>query len=84
MSDAAGVTSAELLHWPEQVSGEFVRIAGDVFHHKSTMDRLLASFETLQDAVDGGVSTIENVEAMLQQFIDNMADRQRPRETVAT
>ena len=47
-----------------------------MFHLKSTMDQLLASFETLQDAVAGGASRTENVEAMLQQFIDNFADRQ--------
>ena len=40
------------------------------------MDRRLASFETLQDAVAGGASKVENVEAMLQQFMDNVADRQ--------
>ena len=56
VSDAAGVTSAEVLHWQGQVSGEFARIEGDVFRLKSTMDQLLASFETLQDAVAGGAS----------------------------
>ena len=65
-----------MLHWQRQVSGEFARIDGDVFRLKSTMDQLLASFETLQDAVAGGASKTENVEAMLQQFIDNFADRQ--------
>ena len=54
------------------------------------MDQLLASFETLQDAVagvlfyffilrrmgKGGASKTENVEAILQQFIDNFAGRQ--------
>ena len=74
--EAAWVTSAEVLHWQGQVSGEFSRIDGDVFRPKSTMDQLLASFETLQDAVAGGASKTENVEAMLQQFIDNFADRQ--------
>ena len=73
VSEAAGVTSAEVLHWQGQVSGEFTRIDGDVFRLKWTMDRLLASFETLQDAVAGGASKIENVEAMLQQFMDNFA-----------
>ena len=76
LSEAAGVASAEVLHWQEQVSGEFARIDGDVFRLKSTMDQRLASFETLQDAVAGGASKTENVEAMLQQFIDNFADRQ--------
>ena len=76
VSEAAGVTSAEVLHWQRQVSGEFARIDGDVFRLKSMMDRLLASFETLQVAVAGGASKIENVEAMLQQFMHNFADRQ--------
>lgn len=40
------------------------------------MDQLLASFKTLQDAVAGGASKTEHVEAMLQQFIDNFADQQ--------
>ena len=43
---------------------------------KATMDRLLASVEILQDAVAGGASRVENVEAMLQQFMDNVGDRQ--------
>ena len=64
VSEAAGVTSAEVLLWQGQVSGEFARIDGDVIRLKSTMDRLLASFETLQDAVAGGASRVENVEAM--------------------
>ena len=76
VSEAAGVTSAELLLWQGQLSGEFARIDGDVVRLKSTMDRLLASFETLQDVVAGGASKLENVEAMLQQFMDNFADRQ--------
>ena len=75
-SEAAGVTSAEVLTWQGQVSGEFARIHGDVIRLKSTMDRLLASFETLQDAVAGGASKDENVDAMLQQFMDNVGDRQ--------
>ena len=74
VSEAAGVTSAEVLLWQGQVSGEFARIDGDVIRLKSTMDRLLASFETLQDAVAGGASKVENVEAMLQQFMDNVHD----------
>ena len=65
-----------MLHWQGQVSGEFARIDGDVFRLKSTMDQLLSSFKTLQDAVAGGASKTENVEAVLQQFIDNFADRQ--------
>ena len=76
VSEAAGVTSAEVLHWQGQVSGEFARIDGDVFRLKSTMDQLRASFETLQDAVAGGASKTENVGAMLQRVIDNFADRQ--------
>ena len=76
MSEATGVKSAKVLHWQGQVSGEFARIDGDVSRLKSTMDRLLAFFETLQDAVAGGASKVENVEAMLQQFMDNFADRQ--------
>ena len=76
MSEAAGVTLAKVLHWQGQVSGEFARIDGDVFRLKSTMDKLLASFETLQDAVAGGASRTENVEAMLQQFMNNFADWQ--------
>ena len=76
VSEAAGVTSAEVLHWQGQVTGEFARIDGDVSRLNSTMDRLLASFETLQDAVAGGASKVENVEAMLQQFMDDFADRQ--------
>ena len=74
--EAAGVTWAEVLHWQGQVSGEFTRIDGDVFRLKSTMDQLLASFETLQDSVAGGGSKTENVEAMLQQLKGNFADRQ--------
>ena len=58
------------------MSGEFARIDGDLFRLKSTMDQLLASFETLQDAVAGGASKTENVEAMVQQFIANFAYRQ--------
>ena len=58
------------------MSGEFARIYRDVFRLKSTMDQLLASFETLQDAVAGGASKTENVEAMLQQLMNNFADRQ--------
>ena len=65
-----------MLHWQGQVSGEFDRIDGDMFRLKSTMDELLAFSETLQDAVAGGASKTENVEATLQQFIDNFADRQ--------
>ena len=76
VSEVAGVTSAEVLHWQEQVSVEFARVDGDLFRLKSTMDQLLAFFETLQDAVAGGASETEHVEAMLQQFIDNFADRQ--------
>ena len=76
MSEAAGETSAELLHWQGQVSGGFARIDRDVFRLKSTMNQLLASFETLQDAMAGGASKTENVEAMLQQFIDNFVDRE--------
>ena len=60
------------------MSGEFARIDGDVFRLKSTMDQLLASFETLQDAMAGGASKTDSVEALLQQFIDNFADRQPP------
>ena len=75
-SEAAGVTWAEVLHWQWQVSGEIARTDGDVFRSKSTMGQLLASFATLQDAVAGGASKIENVETMLQQFIDNFAYRQ--------
>ena len=56
VSEAAGVKSAEVLHWQGQVSGEFAQIDGDVFRLKSTMDQLLASFETLQDAVACGAS----------------------------
>ena len=73
---AGGVTSAEVLHWQEQVSGEFSRIDGDMCHLKATMDQLLASFGTLQDAVAGGASKAANVEVMLQQFMDNFADRE--------
>ena len=42
------------------------------------MDQLLTFFGTLQNAVAGGASKTENenVEAMLQQFIDNFADQQ--------
>ena len=76
VSEAAGVTSAEVLHWQGQVSCEFARIDGDVFRFKSTMDQLLASCETLQDAVAGGASKTENVEAMRQQFMGNFDDRQ--------
>ena len=76
VSQAAGVTPAEVLLWQGQVSVEFARIDGDVIRLKSTMDRLLASFETLQNAVAGGASKVENVEAMLQQFMDNVGDRQ--------
>ena len=76
VSEAAGVTSAEVLHWQGQVHDQFAQIDGNVFRVKSTMDQLLASFETLQDAVAGGASETENVEAMLQHFIDNLADRQ--------
>ena len=76
VSEAGGLTSDKVLHWQGLVSGEFARINGDVFRLKSTMDQLLASFETLQDAVAGGSSDTENVEAVLQQFIDNVADRQ--------
>ena len=61
------------------MSGEFARIDGDVFRHKSTTDQLLASFENRQNAVAGGASKTENVEAMLQQFILNFADRQPAR-----
>ena len=43
VSETAGVTSGEALHWHGQVSGEFARIDGDVFRLKSTMDQLLAS-----------------------------------------
>ena len=75
-SNAAGVTSAEVLLCQGQVSGEFARIDGDVIRLKSTMDRLLASVETLQDAVACGASRVENVEAMLQQFMGNVGDRQ--------
>ena len=64
-SEAAGVTWSEVLHWQWQVSSEIARTDGDVFRLKSTMDQLLASFETLQHAVAGGASNIENVEAML-------------------
>ena len=60
------------------MSGEFARIDADVIRLKSTMDRLLASVETLQDAVDGGASRVENVEAMLQQFMDYVGDWQPP------
>ena len=73
VSEAAGVTSAKVLRGQGQVSGEFARTDGDVFRLKSTMDPLLASFKTLQDAVAGGASKTEHVEAMLQQFIDNFA-----------
>ena len=76
VSEAAGVTSAEVLHWQGRVPGEFARIDGDVFRLKSSTDQLLASFESLQVAVAGGASKIENVDAMLQQFMDNFADRQ--------
>ena len=65
-----------MLRWQGEVSGEFARIDGDVFRLKSTMDQLLASFKTLQDAVAGGASKTEHVEAMVQQFIDNFADQQ--------
>ena len=58
------------------MSGEFARIDENVFRLESTMNQLLASFETLQDAVAGGAPKTENVETMLQQFIDNFADRQ--------
>ena len=57
------------------MSGEFARIDGDVFRLKATMEQLLAFFKTLQDAVAGGASKTEHVEAMLQQFIDNFADQ---------
>ena len=76
VSEAAGVTSAEVLHWQGQVSGDFARIDGDVFRLKSMMGQLLTSFETLQDAVAGGASKTKNVEAMLQQFMNNFANRQ--------
>ena len=75
-SEAAGVTLAGVLLWQGQVSGEFARIDGDVIRLKSTMDQLLASVETLQHAVAGGASKVDNVEAMLQQFMDNVGDRQ--------
>ena len=75
-SEAAGVTSAEVLTWQGQVSGEFARIGADMIRLKATMDRLLASVETLQDAVAGGASRAENMEAMVQQFMDNVGDRQ--------
>ena len=78
------VTSAEAMHWNGQVSGDFARRDGDVFRLKSTTDQLLAFFESLQYAVAGDASTTENVEAMLQQFIDNFADQQPARRTVGT
>ena len=74
-SEAAGVTLAGVLLWQGQVSGEFARIDGDVIRLKSTMDQLLASVETLQHAVAGGASNVDNVEAILQQFMDNVGDR---------
>ena len=76
VSEAAGLKSAEVLHWQGQVSGEFARIDGHVFRLKSTMDQLLAFFETLQNAVSVGACKTENIDAMLQQFIDNFDDRQ--------
>ena len=75
VSEAAGVASAEVLHWQGHMSGESARIDGDLFRIESTMDQVLSSFKTLQDAVAGGTYKTENVEAMLQQFIDNFADR---------
>ena len=45
-SEAEGVTSAEVLLWQGQVSGEFARMDGDVIRLESTMDQLLASVET--------------------------------------
>ena len=81
-------STADVLHWQNQVASKFSRIYTEILGVKSTLDSILLSVAGLRDAVTGGASKTADVEVLLQQFMDNFADReplagQRGREEVS-
>ena len=70
------VSTADVRHWQNQVSSEFSRMDTEILGVKSSLDNVLLSVASLRDAVAGGASKTADVEVLIQQFVDNFADRE--------